>query len=42
MRGAGGDGALIDDLHAGTPVVSAPPAAGRHTGNQDVHVGYTS
>lgn len=24
---AGGDGALVNDLHAGTPVFSAPPAA---------------
>lgn len=41
LRGVGGDGALVDDLHAGTPVVSSP-AAGGHTGNQDVHIGYAS
>lgn len=32
-----GDGALVDDLHAGAPVFSAPPAAaGGRTGNENV------
>lgn len=28
VRCCGGDGALVDDLHAGAPALSAPPAAG--------------
>ena len=27
LRCVGGDGALVDDLHAGAPVLSGPPAA---------------
>ena len=38
LCGAGSDGALVDDLHAGAPVFSAPPAAaagGQQTGNDE-------
>lgn len=31
LRRIGGDGALVDDLHAGTAVLSGPPAAGGET-----------
>lgn len=34
LGGAGGDGALIDNLHAGTAVGSAPPAA---AGSEQLH-----
>ncbi len=39
LRRVGADGALVDDLHAGTPVFSAPPAAaGGQTGNKNIYI----